>query len=59
MKIGSMYRVKCPTNRQLDGKVGVLVAAHLDRMSLIPYTLMLDGKMLSFDKEELILIEDV
>jgi hypothetical protein len=58
MKIGAMYRVNCPTNMRLNGKVGILVAAHLDRMQLIPYILMLDGKMLSFDKDELVLLSD-
>ena len=58
MKIGAMYRV----NRQnsiLNGRVGVLVEAHLDRMELIPYTLMLNGRMYNFDKDELIPLEDV
>ncbi len=58
MKIGSMYRVKC-SNRMLNGRVGVLVEAHLDRMELIPYTLMLNGRMYNFDKDELIPVEEV
>jgi hypothetical protein len=58
MKIGSMYRVKCH-NSILDGRVGVLVEAHLDRMELIPYTLMLGGRMYNFAKDELIPVEDV
>jgi hypothetical protein len=58
MKIGSMYRVKCH-NSILDGRVGVLVEAHLDRMELIPYTLMLNGRMYNFDKDELIPVEEV
>ena len=57
MKIGSMYRVKC-TNRRLNNRVGVLVGAQLDRMELIPYTLMLDGRMYNFEKDELILLPD-
>ena len=58
VKIGSMYRVKCH-NSILNGRVGVLVEAHLDRMELIPYTLMLDGRMYNFAKDELIPLEDV
>jgi len=58
MKIGSMYRVKC-SNRMLNGRVGVLVEAHLDRMELIPYTLMLSGRIYNFDKDELIPVEEV
>ena len=58
MKIGAMYRVTC-TNRRLNHRVGVLVGAQLDRMELIPYTLMLDGRMYNFEKDELIPLEDV
>ena len=58
MKIGSMYRVKCH-NSILNGRVGVLVEAHLDRMELIPYTLMLGGRMYNFAKDELIPVEEV
>ena len=58
MKIGSMYRIKCH-NSMLSGRVGILVEAHLDRMELIPYTLMLDGRMYNFAKDELIPVEDV
>jgi len=58
VKIGSMYRVKCH-NSILDGRVGVLVEAHLDRMELIPYTLMLGGRMYNFAKDELIPVEEV
>ena len=58
MKIGAMYRVNCQ-NSILNGRVGVLVEAHLDRMELIPYTLMLNGRMYNFDKDELIPVEDV
>jgi hypothetical protein len=43
----------------LNGRVGVLVEAHLDRMELIPYTLMLSGRMYNFDKDELIPVEEV
>lgn len=58
VKIGAMYRVKC-TNRRLNNKVGVLVGAQLDRIELIPYTLMLDGRMYNFAKDELVPIEEV
>ena len=58
MKIGAMYRVKC-TNRRLNNRVGVLVGAQLDRMELIPYTLMLDGRMYNFARDELIPLEEV
>ena len=58
VKIGAMYRVKC-TNRRLNNKVGVLVGAQLDRIELIPYTLMLDGRMFNFAKDELIPLEEV
>ena len=58
VKIGSMYRVKCH-NSMLNGRVGVLVEAHLDRMELIPYTLMLGGRMYNFAKDELVPVEEV
>ena len=58
MKIGTMYQVKC-SNSRLNNRIGVLVGAQLDRMELIPYTLMLDGRMYNFDKDELILLEEV
>ena len=58
VKIGSMYRVKCH-NSILNGRVGVLVEAHLDRMELIPYTLMLGGRMYNFAKDELVPVEEV
>jgi hypothetical protein len=57
MKIGSMYRVKCH-NSILDGRVGVLVEAHLSDGS-IGSTLMLGGRMYNFAKDELIPIEEV
>ena len=57
MKIGSMYRVKCH-NSILNGRVGVLVEAHLNRMELIPYTLMLDVRMYNFEKNELEPLEE-
>jgi hypothetical protein len=55
MKIGSMYRVH---NSILDGRVGVLVEAHLSDGS-IGSTLMLGGRMYNFAKDELIPIEEV
>ena len=58
MKIGTMYRVKCHNSR-LNNKIGVLVGAQLDRIELIPYTLMLDGRMFNFAKDELIPLEEV
>ena len=58
MKIGAMYRVKCHNSR-LNNKIGVLVGAQLDRIELIPYTLMLDGRMFNFGKDELIPLEEV
>mgnify|MGYP005995117633 CR=1 FL=1 len=58
MKIGAMYQVKC-SNSRLNNRIGVLVGAQLDRVELIPYTLMLDGRMYNFDKDELILLEEV
>ncbi len=57
MKIGAMYLVKCH-NSILNGRIGVLVGAHLDRMELIPYTLMLGCRMYNFEKDELILLPD-
>ena len=58
MKIGAMYRVKCHNSR-LNNKIGVLVGAQLDRIELIPYTLMLGGRMFNFAKDELIPLEEV
>jgi len=58
VKIGAMYRIKCH-NTKLNGRVGVLVEVHLARMELIPYIVMLDGRMYNFDKDELIPVEEV
>ena len=57
VKIGAMYRVKCH-NSMLNGRVGILVEAHMNRMELIPYTVMLGGRMYNFDKDELVLLSD-
>lgn len=58
MKIGAMYRVKCHNN-MLNDKIGILVETSRNRMDLLPCTLMLDGRMYSFAKDELIPVEDV
>ncbi len=42
----------------LNGRVGILVEAHMNRMELIPYTVMLGGRMYNFDKDELVLLSD-